>query len=85
MLLTTVENSKLSLMHGETRVMVKNDSAKISSAGGTSVSAGEGNGYSITANEVTATLEPPDDNESTLYDSTVNELLDEDDDDSIIN
>lgn len=69
----------------KTRVMVKNGSANISSAGGTSVSTEEGNGYSITANEVTTTLEPSDDNENTLYDSTVNELLDEDDDDSTIN
>ena len=66
----------------QTRVMVKNGSASISYRG-RSVNTEEGSGYSITSNEITSALEPSDDNEddnSTLYDKTVNELLDDDDD-----
>jgi hypothetical protein len=67
----------------QTRVMVKNGSANISSTGGNSVSTEEGSGYAITSNEITSALEPTDDDEddnSTLYDKTVNELTDGDDD-----
>jgi hypothetical protein len=70
----------------KTRVMVKNGSANIISRGRT-VNTEEGSGYSITSNEITSALEPPDNNEddnSTLYDKTVNELLDEEDDDVVI-
>jgi hypothetical protein len=68
-----------------TRVMVKNGSANISSTSGNTVSTEEGSGYSITSNEVTTTIEPSDgEDNNTLYDRTVNELLDSDDDETII-
>jgi len=69
----------------QTRVMVKNGSANISATGGNSMNTEEGSGYSITSNEVTTTLEPSEDEDNnTLYDRTVNELIEEDDDDGVI-
>lgn len=69
----------------KTRVMVKNGIANLSSNKGHSVNAEEGSGYSITDKEVTSAMEMADEDSednSTLYDNTVKDLLDDDYDDA---
>ena len=71
----------------KTRVMVRDGSANLSSTQGHSVNSEEGNGYSITNKEVTSALESTDEEDKgsdTLYDNTVKDLLDDDDDDTVI-
>ncbi|MBP7736307.1 MAG: FecR domain-containing protein [Spirochaetes bacterium] len=73
----------------KTRVMVKDGSASISSNRGHSIDSEEGSGYSITDKEVTSAMDSTDDEadeNGTLYDETVRDLLgdDSDDGDSII-
>ncbi len=68
----------------KTRVMVRDGSANLSSNKGHSVNSEEGNGYSITDNEVTSAMdstEEEDSESSALYDNTVRDLLDDDDGD----
>jgi hypothetical protein len=67
-----------------TRVVVKDGSANISSNKGHSVDSEEGSGYFITDKEVKSAMESSDDDSNdngTLYDNTVKDLLDDDDSD----
>lgn len=66
----------------KTRVAVKDGAANISSTHGYSVNTEEGSGYSIINNEMTSAFDAPDNDDTdgdTLYNNTLQDLADDDD------